>query len=345
MLADKQILQIREELENCKKPLFFFHDDPDGLCSFLLFYRFVKEGKGIIIKTTPKIDEKFSKMVQEYSPDKIFILDIAIVEQEFVDSVNVPVVWIDHHTPIQLNNVLYFNPRVKNEKDNVPVSCTCYYVVKQDLWIAMVGCIGDWYWPDFADDFRKEYPGLLADDVKDPETALFETKLGKLVGAFSFSLKGTTKEAMQCAKILTRISSPAEIMEQETPAGKFIYKKYEAAHKEYKELLDNACKTKPEGNVLLFHYAKGNVSFTKDLANELLHLFSEYVIIIVREKDNEMKMSLRSKKFILPPIVKKALIGVNGYGGGHEYACGANIKKEDYDKFIDSIKEQVSGKQ
>ena len=85
MLNQKQIKQIREELETCKRPLFFFHDDADGLCSFLLLYRFIKEGKGIIIKTTPRVDEKFLRKVEEYGPDKIFIVDIAIVDQYFLD--------------------------------------------------------------------------------------------------------------------------------------------------------------------------------------------------------------------------------------------------------------------
>mgnify|MGYP001603039156 CR=1 FL=1 len=30
---------IFDELTNCQRPLFLFHDDPDGLASFLLFYR------------------------------------------------------------------------------------------------------------------------------------------------------------------------------------------------------------------------------------------------------------------------------------------------------------------
>ena len=62
--------------------------------------------------------------------------------------------------PLKRDNVLYFNPRVENKNDNVPVSHTCYKVVNQDMWISMIGCIGDWYWPDFASDFKEKYPDL-----------------------------------------------------------------------------------------------------------------------------------------------------------------------------------------
>ena len=38
MLEEKDYAEIRKELETSKNPLFLFHDDPDGLTSFLLLY-------------------------------------------------------------------------------------------------------------------------------------------------------------------------------------------------------------------------------------------------------------------------------------------------------------------
>src|SRR3989344_3575465 len=98
-LSQIQIKQIREHLDNCKRPLIFFDDDQDGLCSFLQFYRYKQEGKGIIVKTAPKLSAVFLNKVIEYQPDKIFILDVALVEQEFLDEIKVPAIWVDHHGP------------------------------------------------------------------------------------------------------------------------------------------------------------------------------------------------------------------------------------------------------
>ena len=39
MLTKKEINEIRENIENSKNPLFFYDDDPDGVCSFLLLYK------------------------------------------------------------------------------------------------------------------------------------------------------------------------------------------------------------------------------------------------------------------------------------------------------------------
>src|SRR3989344_3878922 len=154
-LSKTQIAQIRDNLDNCKKPLFFFDDDQDGLCSFLQLYRYKKEGKGIIVKTTPKLGTIFVNKVQEFQPDKIFILDLAVVDQDFLDEMKVPVIWIDHHGPFNRDNVKYFNPRISSWEDNHPTSFMCHQVVEQDLWIATVGCVADWFIPPFINDFKK----------------------------------------------------------------------------------------------------------------------------------------------------------------------------------------------
>ncbi len=214
-LSPAQIQQIRDNLDNCKNPLFFFDDDQDGLCSFLQLYRYKKEGKGIIVKTTPKLGTVFVKKVEEYQPDKIFILDLAVVEQDFLDEMKVPVIWIDHHGPFERHNVKYFNPRIANWEDNHPTSYMCYQVVQQDLWIATLGCVADWFIPSFIRDFQKQFPDLVDKPYKTPGDILYNSKLGHLIRIFSFVLKGRTDDVMKCVKILTRIESPYEILNKE----------------------------------------------------------------------------------------------------------------------------------
>ncbi|MDP2749576.1 MAG: DHHA1 domain-containing protein [Nanoarchaeota archaeon] len=339
MLTKKDFDKIREELDNCKNPLFFFHDDPDGLTSFLLFYRYVGAGHGIVIKTNPKIDFQYVKKVEEYKPDKVFILDIAMVDQDFLNAVNIPVIWVDHHEPLKRDKVLYFNPRINKKTDNIPASTLCYYVVNQDLWLAMIGAIGDWYFPPFAGDFLEKHPGLMDPDIKDPDKALFGSKVGTLVFIFSFILKGRTSDVMRSVKTLTRIDDPNEILDQTTAKGKYIYKRYLQVGKVYEKLLKRAIAEK--GKMIVFTYMEDNVSFTKDLANQVLYNNPDSVVIIGREKGEEVKMSIRSKHHFLPAIVEKAMSDVEGYGGGHEHACGACVKIKDFPKFVANIKREV----
>ena len=77
MLADKEVAKIKDALISHTKPFFLFHDDPDGLASFLLLYRFVKEGRGYVVKARPQITKDYVKKIEDYGADIVFILDIA----------------------------------------------------------------------------------------------------------------------------------------------------------------------------------------------------------------------------------------------------------------------------
>ncbi len=342
MLTSKQITFLREELAASKNPLFLFDDDPDGLCSFLILYKLHKEGHGLIVKTLPKITTFFLRKVHEYSPDKIFILDMPIVEQEFINRAKRPIFWIDHHQPLERQNVHYFNPRLVKPDIYIPVTRMAYQVsqASENLWLAMVGCLSDYHMPDFQKEFVKKYPNLMKKDSNIDE-ALYREPISKLVRIFSFLLKGKTSDVHKCIKILTRIKSPYEIMDQETPQGNFIYKRSEKINQKYLPLLEKAKKIKPKGKIILFNYSEQSWSFTSELAGELLYLNPDKVVIIARKKSGEMKCSFRSKKLPISLVLEKALIGIDGYGGGHEFACGGNIKEHDWQQFLTNFEREI----
>lgn len=342
VLTENERTRILDELTNCQRPLFLFHDDPDGLASFLIFYRWKKEGRGLPVKAVPRITTQFLQKISDYDADKVFILDIANVDQEFLDAAKVPVIWIDHHPIQQMERVAYFNSRKKNNL-NVPTPKMCYEVVQQDLWLAVVGCVGDWHLPeDLLIEFRKKFPDILPEDIKTAEQALFETKAGLLAKIFSFNLKGKTSEVIKAIKILARIESPYELLNQETPKARFIYKKFELVNKKYEQLFELAIQCKKNDDMLIFTYTEDQLSLTKDLANELLYKYPDKVIILGREKSGELRCSLRSAKHDLTKILQKALVGIQGYGGGHEHACGTCVKKEDFERFVENIRKEIS---
>ncbi len=342
-ISEEDLKKIKKYLDKSERPIFFFDDDPDGLSSFLLFYRYAKKGKGVIVKSSPMLKEEYALKANEYYADTVFVLDKPLTTQEFVNGcVSKNIIILDHHPVIKLKGAHYFNPRIDDDSDNRPTSYWAYRVVKQDLWIAMTGIVGDWYIPpDLTPMFKKLYPDLLPRKYKDPGDLLFESPLGRLSRIFSFSLKGKSQEVMKSIKILTRIQTPYEIMNQETPKGKFIYKRFLKVEKEYEKLLSSAMKSKQGKDFIVFTYPGKKMSFTGELSNELLHKFPNKINIIGREKSGFVRCSIRSKNLKLPPILKEALKGIRGYGGGHDHACGASIKVEDFDLFVNKFKEAV----
>lgn len=341
MLTTKEVEFLREELNTSQNPLFFYDDDGDGLCAFLLLYRLKKEGKGSILKTSPRLTEQSLRKVEEYHPDKIFILDIAQVDQEFVNKAKRPIFWIDHHYLSSLQKVHYFNPRKHDPDSYIPTTRMAYQINNnaEDIWIAAIGCLFDWYMPDFIDQFIEKYPHLLPEKT-DLATTVYQYPIGKLVRIFSFLLKGAHSEVTKSIKILTRIQSPDEILNQESPQGKYLYKRFESINKKYEILLHQAKQQTNRGKLMIFIYLENQWSFTADLANELTNLYPQKVIIICRKKSGEMKCSLRAQKPILPAL-EKALAGIDGHGGGHPNACGAVIKESDWDNFLIKFKEEL----
>jgi len=333
--------QILAEISSSFKPLIFFDDDADGLSSFLLLYKHIREGTGVIIKTTPRIDARFLPKVEEHSPDRIFILDIAELAQEFVDSCKVKVVWIDHHHPLDIKGVTYWNPR--NHGTYAPTSYLVHSAIKENDWIAMVGCIGDWFIPDWKDRFIDAYPDLLPVGITEPDAALHTTRIGLLARIFSFVLKGTTKDAMTCVKIMSRIKDPYEILDQTTSQGKYIWKRYQKINSLYEELVQQI---QPSDGRILHHVFQGDtMSFTSDLSNEMLFRHPGKAIVIGREKNGEVKLSFRAKDVNILKAAGDAMAGTKGFVGGHDQACGGMVPKQDFEGFLKKLDLVLSSKE
>lgn len=343
MNFDKWYGEIKELVEKSENPLFFFDDDTDGLSSFLVLWKHIKRGKGIIVKRYPDLDVSFLKKVKEYNPDRIFVLDKYDISQDFIDGANKPIVWIDHHTP-QVKDGLkhYYNPRLKDKSMYLPTTYFCYKSVKGSLWLALCGIIGDYYLPSaMVKEFNKEYPNLIG-KAKDPGKVLYETEFGKLIKIMNFSIKGETEDVKKSIAVWMKIETPYEVLNSETSKGKFLMKRFEKLDKQYLKLYEGALKeAKSNKKLVVFNYPSNNTSFTGDLANEISYRYPEKVVIIARERNGYMRMSVRNKKQNLPSLLEKALVGVNGYGGGHEGACGANVLKEDYSKFLENLRKLI----
>ena len=298
--------QVKEALDTAERPLYLFDDDVDGLCAFLLFYRYKKSGVGIPVKVAGGVTEVFLQKTAGY--DKVFILDVPNVSEEFFEKMTKPIIWVDHH-PEHASSALTYNIQ------GTPTSLLCYTVVEQDLWIAMMGSIGDWVLDkEKAKQFREKYPDLLPASCDTPEKALFDSNIGFLARMMNFLLKGQMKDIKKSMNVLTRIESPYDLLQKKGPAA-LLWKRYEVVQKVYEVLLEKA--KKEVGEDVVFTY-EGNISVTSELSNELLYLYPEKLIVVAREKNGDMRASLRSTKNVRAAL-EKALEGVQGRGGGHEH--------------------------
>jgi single-stranded DNA-specific DHH superfamily exonuclease len=344
MLTTKQIEEIREHLNNSQNPVFFFDNDQDGLCSFLLLQKYLGRGKGFPIKTSPALTKEYFRKVEEFNSDYIFILDKPEVSEEFVQEVekrNIPIVWIDHHDIPKdkvSEYVNYYNPLLGEEKTNEPVTYICYKVTnrKEDMWIAIVGCISDNLVPEFYKEFMKDFPDLCKDD-KDAFNLFYGSGIGKIARILGFGLKDKITNVISMIKFLISCRSPYDFLEENTK-NKTIHKRFHEIDKKYQKILDKAKKSATSKNqkLIFFKYA-GDTSMSADIANGLKYAFPDRFIVVVYTKGFKANISARGKD--VRKIILKSIEGLeNATGGGHENAVGAQIRKEDIEQFEKNIR-------
>lgn len=341
MLNQSQIKEIKEHLEKAQNPLFFFDNDPDGLCSFLILQRYLGRGKGFPIKSAP-LDLNYFRKIKELEPDYLFILDVPDVSEEFfkeLQKINLPIVWIDHHiydvTKIP-NFVDYYNPFSKKSQLSSTTDL-CYQVTKrkEDLWLAIVGSISDKFVPDYYSEFKKNYPEL-AIDSNDAFEILYDSDIGKVAQLLGNGLKDSTTNVIRMIKFLMKAKGPFDVL-QEVPANREMHEKFNSISKKYKKFIEKA-KSEIDSSKLIFFEYGGNMSMSAELANRLSYLFPERFIFVAYIKENFVNISGRGKnvKSILDKVLKDF---DNAKGGGHEDAIGARIMKKDLERFKLRIKE------
>ena len=344
MLSEKQIKEIREHLENAKNPVFFFDNDPDGLCSFLLLQRFIGKGKGVAIKSFPGMNKGYFRRVEEFKSDYIFILDKPIVEEEFfelAEKSNIPVVYIDHHNveKPKSSNCSYYNTFYESGL-NEPVAYLCYNITnrKSDIWIAAIGCITDGFMPDFIEDIKKTDPELINHKCKTAYDVLYQTELGKAAMIVSFALKDSTSKVVAMMKFLMKANSARDLLD-ENPKTKEIIQRFNELNEKYQRILKKADEF-AKGDILFFTYS-GDLSISQYTANQLSYMHPQKAIIVVYSKGNVSNASLRWSGDIRTATIN-AIKDIEGAsGGGHEHSTGARIPTDKLDIFKKRISEEI----
>lgn len=355
MLTEKQIDEIREHLEKAQNPLFFYDNDCDGLCSFLLLRKFLGRGKGVAIKSYPELNASYSRKARELNSDYVFILDKPVVDKKFfeeIHSLGLPVVWIDHHAiqgvqgeksiEDEFSNLSVYNPTLNKgkSKSSEPVTYLCYKITnrKEDLWIALIGCVADRFMPDFAKEFAEEYPELFGkNEMKDAFDVYYKTEIGRVASALSFGLKDSVSNVVKLQNFLIECKNPNEVL-SEMNANSDFRGKYLSIEKKYKLLLEKA-KKNISGKAIIFDYS-GELSINADLANELSYLYPEKYIFVAYKTGNIVNASMRGKNVreILERILKKV---ENASGGGHKDAVGARLNINNLEKFKKAFEEEI----
>jgi single-stranded DNA-specific DHH superfamily exonuclease len=343
MLKTEELGKIREFLEQSQNPIFLFDNDVDGLCSFLIFRRALDRGRGVPIKSFPKLTDQYVRKVEEFGSDAVVILDKAEVSEEFIDAVNelgVPIMWIDHHkseSAEALKSKVDFYSSYPSGEPTTYIAQNIFNR-KEDLWLALVGCIGDVYSPSFGKQVEEGYPELFNSKL-DAFDALHATEIGKLVRMLNFGMMDTTTNVINIVKYMFNIKSPYDLIE-ENPRTKQLHKRYAELNDIYERQVKKALEEMDEkDDVLLFSYA-GHISMSSEIANKLYYLYPKKTIIVCFKKPEKINVSIRGEGALkLTQRITKKIEGA--MGGGHEVATGAMVPVDKWEEFVELIKDKA----
>jgi len=345
MLDEDGIREIKEHLENAQNPVFFYDNDADGLCSYIILRRYLGRGRGVAIRTHPDIDLGYMRKVQELKADYIFVLDKPSLGEKFVremDNMGIPIVWIDHHD-IDENHkgVFSYNSSKQGSKEGEPVTRICYEVTKrkEDMWIAMIGCIADNHLPDFHEEFAKRHRDFWGakKEIKRPFDAYYKTGIGLLARALSFGLKDSITNVVALQNFLVSCKSPDELMSDMDSYSSFG-KKYREIKKKYDFLIKKS-RQKNDEKLLFFSYS-GDLSISSEISNELYYHNPDKIIVVAYDNGGVVNISLRGKN--VRDLIEKVLPEFEGAtGGGHLDAVGVRVKSKDLERFKEALKEKI----
>lgn len=344
MISPEQLQEIRGYLETSQNPLFFFDNDVDGLCAFLILRRAIGRGRGVAIKSFPDLKEQYLKKVEELNPDAIFILDKAEVSKEFVEGIEergIPITWIDHHETKTSKKIIkktsYFN--------SIPSAEPTTYIAQkifnkqEDMWLAVIGCIGDAYMPDFAKNFSEQNPELLNSKLSAFD-ALHSNEIGKMIRMLNFGLMDSTTNVVNLIKYLFKARNAYDLLE-ENKYTQQLHKRYSQLNEFYNKQVTKAeTNFDPKSPVLFFSYS-GNTSMSSEISNRLYYNHKDKLIVVAFKRPEKINISIRGENAL--KITKEAIKDIEySSGGGHKEATGAMIPVEEFEKFKENIVQLTS---
>jgi single-stranded DNA-specific DHH superfamily exonuclease len=339
MIPEKELFEIREHLSKAHNPVFFFDNDCDGLISFILLKRLIERGKGVAIKSFPGVDVSYIKKVDEFNADYIFVLDKPYISEEFIREAEfrkINIVWIDHHEiegVVKSDFLHYYNPLKFNF--NVPTSYISYLVSQreQDRWLCLIGCVADFYLPDFYPSVHTNYPELLLKKVNSPFEIYYSSEFGKLVDIVDFSLKDKTSSVVNFLNFISKAKSPYDLLKEDKSNLSFLTH-YSKIKKSYDKIISKAKSIARNSNKFIFFKYAGDLSMSSNIANELSFRFPGKVIIVAYIKGGIANLSIRGEPVDVRELTLKAISKIPGaIGGGHKYATGAKISVSELDNF------------
>lgn len=379
---DNKLSQIRDKIKSAKKPLMLFDADADGSTSYLQLKNVFSNICGFPFNKDLDKQQKLLEFI-DFNYDLVIIFDIPYLHDEFLDLLSkVDIIWVDHHPTndieqIKKYNIMHFNPLDYNKEDNRPACFWSYKIADSldNLWLVSLGSVSDFFLLDVIVDFynfdksrfnilfkiteqRREmlFKFILDYNFNNENTRqiredwiqelTYSCGVSEMKNFFDFICRlDNTQDILKAFRLIEKLDLIG--LKTEISAGKgFIFEDYCEMITKYKKILKKAL-DKGEKKFYFYEYS-GKISFAKTLSEEIKFRFKNTSVVGICFKKiggNIHTGSFRSHNFLVNDLLERATKGLDGRGGGHNFAAGCVISNKDYEifkrKIFDIIEEEL----
>ncbi|MCD6381492.1 MAG: DHH family phosphoesterase [Candidatus Aenigmarchaeota archaeon] len=352
----QRVISFLKKLTKKDEPLIIFHNDADGMCSAALMNRCLKylirkRADGISQPMPP--EKNLMSKIKMCLPSKIIFVDLAIDQKKmFLKRLSnfCDILIIDHHPVINnmnSNRIIHFNPRFKKnvyQSASYLVYKICSRFIefnhKRNLWIALVGAIGDYDLSASKDIIREAknlYPEVITKiDDKSVRGSVFGQiaemlTAGKAIGMRIEDLERIVEEAKTYKDVLS---------------NEKLVNVYRKIHEEIENIIIDA-KSKFDPNKKIFFYEiKTKYSLRATIATRLAEMWPDKVIVVWQKVRNKIRIASRNQgdRFDMGKLLNKAVQpGMKATFGGHPAAAGGVIDLKDWEDFKENLERLVEG--
>jgi len=330
--------QAKEFLENITsedKVAIIHHDDGDGFCSGILFYDWCKNKNAEVDEFTYNIGKSSLDKFDLKKFNKLIVCDLApdFMAEEFEQLTDKKIFYTDHHkksTPLPKEIIAYQT----DEQGYFPSARTAGELTGLKHWLSVAGTVTD------AADLYPENNEFIDNFLKKNNMTLeqFKENITSKLTNFLVYFKTDPKKAFEILEGINSLKDMEKLKEYSEEVEAEINQTIERYETEKEKLGD-----------INFFYFEPNFSVTKPVSGIISRKNDDeaFIFAALDKGKEKIKFSARSqdRSRDMSALLKAGVKDLKeGNAGGHLAAAGAQINKEDLEKFKENIRDYIQGK-
>jgi len=325
--------------------------DVDSICSAAIIYKLLQKLKtkvnNVVTESNYSLGKNDLEKIKKINSKFVIILDISMIGVDLLTELtkSYKVMIIDHHKPKGYVRVCYINPRIYDDSVYIPTSYVAYKIyenffnVKDVLWIACVGVLGDHGVESCRNIFlklKKINPELFNSSKLTSEDLFRSSDLGKLTRMVDAGRMVSVENVDKIFKTIVTAKNYKEVKR-----NSFVKKMFKSVEEDFEKNLKEFEKCKKLFNNVVFYEIRSKYNLKSSFAGYVQTLFDDKVVFIAQKIGDYYEVSLRRGRKLdvdLSKLAENLAASLKcASGGGHPTASAIRFPTSELKNFMSRL--------